>query len=335
MAEMGIILINTGSPDAPTPEAVRSYLAEFLMDPRIVPMNRTIWKFILNMFILPRRSVRSARRYESIWTEEGSPLLVAHDFLANAMQARLGSDGMDVRVRSAMSYGQPNVEMVLRELMDEGVQDVLFVPTYPQSAHSTVGAVSDSVDRAMAATGFEGESRIIRDYHDSELYGKALAQSLLDAGFEVDSDDRVLFSYHSVPLKDLAAGDTYDKTTASTSAAVADILGIPDGRWTSAYQSRFDNHRRWLSPYTGPTLSTWAHEAPGRVFLITPNFAVDCLETLYELVYEIKPAYLDERRAVGTYTGDDDMVIVPCLDKSDGHVDVLVDVVRPWVESRS
>lgn len=298
MAKTGVLLVNTGTPEEPTPQAVKKYLGRFLMDKRIAPMFRPFWWLLLHAHILPRRSVRSAEKYKLIWTPEGSPLKVAHEKLVSGLNAYYGSKQLDVVVRYAMSYSEPSVADALHELAREGAQDVVVLPLYPQSAFSTTGSVSDGVKRAVAKVSWRGDVTVVDGYHDDLCYIRAIAASITHAGFRADSDDRLIFSYHSIPLTDIEQGDTYELQTGATSLAVANELGLDRRRWTVGYQCRFDKGRSWLAPFTRSTLEGWAQsDSDARVFMVCPNFAVDCLETLYDVEYEIKPEYLENRRA--------------------------------------
>ena len=289
----GVLLVNTGTPTVPKPRAVRKYLAKFLMDKRIAPMNRAGWWFVLHLFILPKRGRASAEKYQKIWTDEGSPFTIAHQKLEAGLGAAFEDEGLDVAVRCAMSYSDPSVLDCVRELKGAGCTRLIVLPLYPQSAYSTTGSVSDSVERALKKARWDVPCDFVDNYHDDPTYIRAIAASIEHAGFKVDSDDKVLFSYHSIPLVDIEAGDTYELQTGATSLAVAGELGLDRRSWTISYQSRFDKGRTWLSPFTRPTLERLAQAAePGsRLFMVCPNFSVDCLETLYDVPYELEPLY--------------------------------------------
>ena len=330
----GVLLANTGSPSEPTPTAVRSYLKQFLSDPRIVPMPKLLWSVILNLFVLPSRSKRSAQRYEQIWTPEGSPLAIAYESLVPRLHEYYRDKGLNVVVSAGMSYGSPSIADGLRELREQGCTKVVVLPMYPQSAYSTVGAVQDKLDAALLENPFEGELVFVDNYYGNPTYHKAIAASILEAGFDLQSDDTLLFSYHSIPLKDIEHGDTYHTQTESTCLSVAAELGLEASRWRVAYQSRFDKARSWLSPFIREVLDSLAQTAPGRVFVVCPNFSVDCLETLNEIQLEIRSQYLTAR-AQYHEASDDDFIYVPCLGKSQAHVAVLADVLKPFIESPS
>lgn len=331
----GVLLVNTGTPAAPRPRAVRAYLARFLMDRRIAPMNRVAWWFVLHLFILPKRGRASAEKYASIWTDEGSPFALAHRKLEAGLNAAFRDEGRAAVVRHAMNYSSPTVAEALRGLAEEGCARLVVLPLYPQSAHSTTGSVSDSLARALKKLRWDVPVDFVDNYHDAPTYVRAIAASIRHAGFDPASDDRLLFSYHSIPLADIEAGDTYELQTGASSLQIAGELGLDRNRWTIGYQCRFDKGREWLSPYTRDVLTRWAETGVGRVFFICPNFAVDCLETLYDIDHELKPFYFDQIKQAGRTPGEESFTYVPCLDRSRAHLRVLSDVLRPHIEEGS
>ena len=327
----GVVLVNTGSPQAPTPRAVKAYLSRFLIHPRIAPMNRLVWWFILHLAILPRRSQASAQKYASIWTEKGSPFTVAHESLSRGVQEELTARGHSVSVQLAMSFSAPKLLEAIRHLRTEGCSSIVVLPLYPQSAFSTTGVVQDDLRGALRRTRWKDRCTCIDEYHLNSTYVRAIAASILHAGFDPESDDRLLFSYHSIPLSDIEHGDAYELQTSATSLAVAQELGLSRQAWTVAYQCRFDKNRDWLAPTTADVLDRWAQVGGGRVFVVCPNFAADCLETLYDIDKVLGPAYLQSRRDAGHPTDTSRFVYVPCLGKTRAHVQVLCDVLEPYL----
>lgn len=291
--KVGVIIANTGTPEAPTRKAVKKYLSQFLMDPRICPMPRPVWWTLLHTHILGKRSRASAEKYEKIWTEEGSPLIAITTSLESGLNEYYADRGLPVMVRAGMSYGKPQIKRVVKELKEAGCTELVVLPMYPQSAFSTTGSVSDGVEKAVRRARFKGDVCLIDGYGENATYVRAVAASIRNAGFSEESGDRLLFSFHSIPLKDIEAGDTYELQTGAASLAVAGELGLDRRSWTISYQSRFDKGRTWLSPFTRPTLVRLAQAAePGsRLFMVCPNFAVDCLETLYDIPAELEPVY--------------------------------------------
>ena len=329
---IGILLANTGTPLEPEPRAVRKYLSKFLMDKRIAPMNRFCWWLILHLFILPKRGVASAEKYRAIWTSEGSPFTVAHYKLARSLEDQLQADGFDALVRPAMSYGEPLIRKSLRALKEASCTRIIVLPLYPQSAFSTTGAVCDGIQRALTKEHWQVPFDFIDNYHDHPTYTRAIAASLRHAGFREDSQDKVLFSYHSIPLSNIEAGDTYELQCGASSLQIASDLGLDRLRWTIGYQCRFDKGREWLSPYTSDILERWADVGVARTFFICPGFSVDCLETLYDITYEIEPFYRKKVLEAGHREEEGEFIYVPCLDRSRAHVKVLSEILYPYLE---
>lgn len=342
MPEVGVLLVNTGSPDELTVPAIKNYLERFLMDPRIRPMPRLPWSLILHRRILPTRPAALLEKYRTIWTPEGSPLIAAHRHLAEKLTARFDERCVPAAVRFAMSYSEPSIRSALDELAGAGCARVVVLPLYPQSAFSTTGAVTDAVRKAAKRVKPRIAIDIVENYHDDPCYLKAIARSVVDAGFEPDSTDRLVFSFHSIPLTDIEAGDTYELQIGASCLAIAEELGLDRRRWTIGYQSQFDRDRTWLSPFTRQTLSTWAEQAiEDRLFIVCPNFAADGLETLYDIDGVLRDEYLAQRRAhdphargahapVNAGLADEDaFTYVPCLNDSDTHVAVIEHVLAP------
>lgn len=343
MVKRGIIIANTGTPDAPEPEAVKRYLREFLSDPRICPMNPLVWKIILNTCILPRRSVASARKYQGIWTPEGSPLAVTMASLARKLEAALAASAGAAAdtapmVRSAMSYGSPSLAAALAEFQREGCEEVLLIPLYPQSAFSTTESVLDRTRRTLAELGWNPPLATVHDYGDHPLYQTAIADSIRAAGFDSTAGDRLLFAFHSIPLADIAAGDTYGDQARSTAQTIARCLGLAPEEWGIGFQCRFDKSRRWLGPFTKETLEHLMESPPagGRLFVVAPNFSIDCLETLYDIEVELRDSHRSlagsAEPAGGTQGsqapeagrgGSKAMRYIPCLNDSEAQVRLL------------
>lgn len=291
--KIGVIIANTGTPSAPTKKAVKKYLSQFLMDPRICPMPRPIWWMLLHTHILRKRARASAEKYRAIWTAQGSPMAVTYEALERGLQSYYEQRGMPVLVRCAMSYGKPTFKKAIKSLKEARCTRLVVLPMYPQSAFSTTGSVRDAAERAARRARWKRPMAIVDDYGTNPAYVRAIAASVRNAGFSEERGDRLLFSYHSIPLKDIEAGDTYELQTGASSLAVAGELGLDRRSWTISYQSRFDKGRTWLSPFTRPTLVRLAQaaEPDSRLFMVCPNFAVDCLETLYDVPSELEPVY--------------------------------------------
>lgn len=322
MARQGVVIANTGSPQAATGKAVGKYLKQFLNDPHIRPMNPFFWNIILRSCILPRRSEASAKKYELIWTDEGSPLAVNMLSLERKLEKELNGRGKSAVVRYAMSYGHPSIHEALLDLRCEKCDEVTVIPMYPQSAFSTTSVVKDRLDDALEHQSWHPAVHFVESYHDNGLYIDAITQSLLQAGF-APNEDMLMFAFHSVPMKDIEAGDVYEEQTQETVEKIKDRLGIESGMCKTGYQCRFDKGRAWLQPYACDVLEE-LDEWDGRLFAIAPNFSIDCLETLYDIDHENRGFYESRHRL----SPKSAFVYVPCLNDSDAHVSLLASMVR-------
>jgi ferrochelatase len=300
----GVLLCNLGTPDAPTAPALRRYLAQFLSDPRVVEIPRWLWKPILHGIILRVRPAKSAAKYASIWTPEGSPLRVWTDKQAKLLQGYLGERGHRVTVAAAMRYGQPSVATQLDALRAAGATRVLVLPLYPQYSGTTTASVVDAVsDWALRARTLP-ELRFVNHYHDHPLYIDALARRIGQHWMEHGRPDRLLLSFHGVPQRTLMLGDPYHCECHKTARLLAERLGLRPDQWVITFQSRFGK-APWLQPYTEPTLIELGRSGVGRVDVACPGFVSDCIETLEEIAIEGKQAFLG--------AGGTDFHYIPCL----------------------
>lgn len=286
-----ILLCNLGTPEAPTASALRRYLAEFLGDPRVVEIPRLVWWIILHGIILRVRPAKSARKYASIWTPDGSPLAVWTRKQALMLQGYLGERRCRVIVRYAMSYGQPAIPKVLDELKAAGATRVLVVPLYPQYASSTTASVVDAVGRWALRQRVLPELRFVNRYHDDPGYIEALARSVMDHAMVNGRPDKLVLSFHGVPRRTLELGDPYHCECLKTARLLTDRLDLKPGQVLVTFQSRF-GHAEWLQPYTEPTLVALAREGVHRVDVLCPGFTADCLETLEEIDQEARHAFM-------------------------------------------
>ena len=326
----GIILVNTGSPAAPTPEAVHAYLADFLMDPRLVSMPRPIWRYILHRRILPKRSGASAEKYRIIWEDEGtpagSPLVRAHTATAAGLAERLA--GPDVLVRCAMCYTVPTVRDTLSELRAVGCTRIVYLPLYPQSAYTQVGSCTDVLEHALNALGWNPPVELIADYWDDPMFLDAVVDSIAAAGFD-PARDYLDLSYHAIPLRDVNNGDTYVEYVYRTNRIIAERLGVPEGHWATGFQSVFGRKPQdWTAPLSMKVLSDWGAAGVSNVFLCCPGFAADCLETLYDIPYELEPTYRDAYRCAHPDAPPPSFTYVPCIDPQTVYPDILAHVLR-------
>jgi ferrochelatase len=282
----GVLLVNLGTPDEPTPRAVRRYLREFLWDPRVVEIPRLAWWPILNFFILPLRPRKTARKYASIWTADGSPLRVYTMRQAQLLRGMLGERlKVALPVVAAMRYGKPSIAEGLEELRSRGCERILVIPLYPQYAASTTASVEDALERALRRWRPAPALRVVQEFHDHTAYVKAIAKSVNDYWLKHGRPDRLLMSFHGLPQRSVDRGDPYQAQSLETARLIATELGWNDARTKVTFQSRF-GAQQWLRPYTDETLVALGREGVGRVDVICPGFTSDCLETLEEIAIE-------------------------------------------------
>lgn len=308
-ATTAVVLVNLGTPDAPNSAAVRRYLSEFLHDHRVVDMSRWLWCPLLHFAILPLRSGKVAHKYASVWLPEGSPLAVHTRRLAEAVQRELPQ----LRVLHAMRYGKPSWKQLLRELREQGVQRVIALPLYPQYSTSTTASVGDVLD---AASGLS--TRMVNDYHLDPAWVAAVADSIHRHRAVHGAGEHLLFSFHGLPQRFVAAGDPYPRHCEASAQAIAQALALPDGAWTLSYQSRF-GRERWLEPATADTLTALAARGVRTVDVVAPGFAVDCLETLEEVAMMLAEDFAARGGSLR---------YIPCLNESPAHAQALAGVIR-------
>ena len=290
-AKTAIVYCNLGTPQAPTAPALRRYLAEFLSDPRVVEIPRFLWLMILHGIILRVRPAKSAHKYASIWTTEGSPLKVWTEKQSLALQQLF--DPHKVVVRYAMRYGSPAVPQVLDELKAQGVTRVLVLPAYPQYSGTTTASVFDAVYAWGMRTRNLPELRFINHYHDHPGYIEALAEKIRAHWAQHGRAEQLVMSFHGVPERTLLLGDPYHCECHKTARLLAQSLGLSKDEYKVCFQSRFGK-AKWLEPYTEPTVRELARQGCRSVQIVCPGFVSDCLETLEEIALEVKAAFLEE-----------------------------------------
>ncbi|HET6265585.1 MAG TPA: ferrochelatase [Usitatibacter sp.] len=293
MPAPGVLLVNLGTPDEPTPGAVRRYLRQFLSDPMVVELPRLAWLPILYLFVLTTRPPKTARKYAAIWTRDGSPLRFHTERQAQILKGSLGERLRAlVPVVPAMRYGNPSIPAGLEALREAGCDRVLVLPMYPQYAKSATGSVEQEVARVLKRWRPAPEVRTVADFHDHRAYVKAIAKNVTDYWFKHGRPDKLLMSFHGVPKATIDRGDPYQKQCLESARLIATELGWNDARTVVTFQSRF-GAAAWLQPYTDRTLAALGREGVGRVDVICPGFAADCLETLEEISIEGRKAFLD------------------------------------------
>ncbi|MBA5689698.1 ferrochelatase [Rugamonas apoptosis] len=314
-----VVLVNLGTPDAATRPAVRRYLKEFLSDPRVVEIPRAVWWCILNLIILPFRSGKSAAKYASIWTREGSPLKVYTQQQAQYLQGLLGERGHDVKVVMAMRYGSPSLPEVLGQLQADGCERIAVLPAYPQYSGTTTGSIYDAVFGHYARVRNVPELRFVKHYHDHEGYLGALEQSVLTHWDANGRPDKLVISFHGVPKRTLLLGDPYHCECLKTARLLAARLKLTPEQYVVTFQSRFGK-AEWLQPYTAPTIQQLARDGVRRVDVLCPGFTSDCLETLEEISMEVRHDF--------EAAGGREFHYIPCLNVAPGWIAALADIAE-------
>ncbi|MDH4228890.1 MAG: ferrochelatase [Nitrospirota bacterium] len=316
----GVLLVNLGTPEAPTQEALRTYLAEFLWDRRVVDVFRPLWWLILHLRILRTRPARSAALYQKIWTAEGSPLLVMARSQAAALAQAL-SHGRDqpVPVVVGMRYGTPSIASGLRELVAQGCGNVVALPLFPQYSQATTLSAQDAILAAVKGWTEAPIVKLVHDYHDHPAYIEALAASVREAWQESPPGNLLLMSFHGTPARFRERGDPYAGQCEVTAHLLAQALGLPLEKWRQTYQSRF-GREEWLQPYTDEILDGLARAGTSAVDILCPGFPADCLETLEEIAATAAEHF---QRA-----GGGQLRYIPALGDRPDHIEALAQIIR-------
>ena len=317
--QAAVLLVNLGTPTAPTAAAVRPYLAEFLGDPRVIEYPRWLWWLVLHGIILRVRPKRSAHAYARVWTAQGSPLRTGSEALAAALQAELDRRRPGpVKVALAMRYGEPSVRQQIEKLQREGVRRLLVLPLYPQYSATSTGSVIDAVADTMKALRWPPELRLVNDYHDDPAHIEALAGSIERWWKQHGRGDKLLLSFHGIPERYLRAGDPYFCQCHATARLLRERLGVDADSVLMSFQSRV-GRERWLHPYTDVTVRELAKAGVQRVDVVSPGFAVDCLETLEEIAMQNREFFLQ--------AGGKDLRYIPALNDSPEQVSAMAELV--------
>lgn len=314
--QTAVLLVNLGTPVAPTAKAVRPYLAEFLSDPRVIDYPRWKWWPILHGVILRVRPRRSAHTYARIWDAQGSPLRWRSEALAKALQNELGAN---VRVALAMRYGEPAVAATIERLQREGVRRLLVLPLYPQYSATSTGSVIDAVADAMKSLRWPPELRFVNDYHDDPGHIEALAAGIEGWWARHGRGERLLLSFHGIPERYAHLGDPYAEQCRATARLLRERLRLDESQLLLSFQSRV-GRERWLEPYTDATVRRLAGEGVKRLDVACPGFAVDCLETLEEIAMQNRDFFVA--------AGGDDLRYIPALNDGAGQVRSLAAITR-------
>ncbi|WP_100657793.1 ferrochelatase [Alteromonas flava] len=318
--KIGVLITNLGTPEAPTKQALRPYLKEFLSDPRVVEVPRLIWWFVLNGIILNIRPKRSAHAYSTVWSEQGSPLMVHTKDQCEAISQRCREVyGEDVVVDFAMRYGQPGISQTITRMQAQGVRKLLVLPLYPQYCASTTGSTFDAIADCFKQSRWLPDFRFISHYHDDTRYIAALADKIKAHWQEHGRADKLIMSYHGIPKRYLLNGDPYHCECHKTSRLIAAHLGLEKSEYMTTFQSRF-GREEWLKPYTDHTLQDLPSEGVKSVQVVCPGFSSDCLETIEEIGVENRDYFLE--------AGGERYEYIAALNSDPGHIDVLFSMIQ-------
>lgn len=326
----GVLLTNLGSPDAPNTSAVRKYLRQFLSDPRVVEIPRIIWLIILHGIILRVRPKKSAKLYKSVWTEQGAPLIVTSKAQQVKVAAQLAQEyGDNVIVDVAMRYGEPSIPSVLQKFQQQGVNNLVVLPLYPQYAGPTTASTFDAISNELQQWRYVPSLHFINSYHNNSHYINALANSVSEHLDKYGKPDKLVLSYHGMPELFYQWGDPYyDFCQITTNLLKQELLSrsmsLPDECFVMTFQSRFGK-ATWLQPYTDETLESLAKSGHKHIAIISPAFSADCLETLEELEGENREIFME--------AGGEQYHYIAALNDRDDHIEALVNILKPTLNS--
>ncbi len=317
---IGILITNLGTPAAPTTGAIRKYLAEFLWDPRVVEIPRPIWWFILHCIVLRTRPKIKAEDYKKIWTDEGSPLLVIGNQQRDALQAVLSKKSeQSIIVELAMRYGQPSIASVLEKFKQKNIRKILVFPLYPQYSASTTASTFDALANELMLQRWMPEIRMINGYASDEGYISACAEQIQQHWKNHTKSQKLIFSFHGLPKRNLELGDPYHCECHQTARLVAEKLRLNEDEWKLTFQSRF-GRAEWLQPYTIKTMELLPNEGVKTIDVFCPGFSADCIETLEEINMENRRVFLEHGGEAFNY--------IPALNAEPSHINALFKIIQ-------
>lgn len=316
---IGVLLSNLGTPDKPQRKELRAYLKEFLSDPRVIETPKLIWQVILNGIILNTRPQKSAKNYQKVWTDEGSPLLVILNKQKKLTQDLLGKENLELEFVVGMRYGNPSIEKGLEELREKNCNKIIVLPMYPHYCAATTGSTFDAVTNTMQKWRWVPSLRFISTYHDHPDYIKALANSIQKHWDKHGKPDKILFSYHGIPKKYFTKGDPYHCLCSKTTRLVREQMGLSEESAMTTFQSRF-GPQEWLQPYTDKTVEKLAKDKVEHLQIVAPGFSADCLETIEELD--------GENREIFEEHGGKKFSYIPCLNDQSDHINLIGALIK-------
>lgn len=316
--KIGILVTNLGTPDNPDKKSLKRYLKEFLSDSRVVDYNPVLWKVILYGIILNIRPKRSAKLYKSIWTEQGSPLLVNMKEIVQKLEA-IHKKNNNLHFELGMRYGNPSIENALEGFKEKKISKILVLPLYPQAGSPTNSSTYDEVSRVFSKWPWVPSLRFINGYHDRNDYISALSESINSVTSNCTDIEKIIFSFHGMPVRYLNEGDPYYCFCHKTARLVAEELELNQSQYTLAFQSRF-GREEWLQPYIDEEIIKNAKGGVKKLHVISPGFSVDCLETLEEIQIQYNDLF--------KRNGGDQLVYIPCLNSGDAHIKVIGNIIN-------
>ena len=324
----GVVLVNLGTPDAPTASAVRRYLAEFLSDPRVVEIPKLVWMLILHGIILRIRPAKSAALYEQVWTDKGSPLMEITrqqtEKLASYLKDNAGEleSEQDISVEFCMRYGNPSVSETLKRMHSEGVDKMVVLPIYPQYAAPTTGSVFDAIAKELTSWRYLPSLHFINTYHQHPDFIHALVESIKRDFANNGQPQKLVLSYHGMPERNLHLGDPYYCFCMQTTKLVVEQLGLNEDQYIATFQSRFGK-AKWLTPYTDATMESLPGQDIKDIAVVCPAFSADCLETLEEIA--------EENRLIFEEAGGQQYRYIPALNDDELHIKMMANLVKPYL----
>ena len=316
---IGVLITNLGTPDAPEKKELKIYLNQFLSDPRVIEIPRILWQILLKLVILQIRPSRSAKSYRKIWTDNGSPLLDIADRQLKKIEFAFLNSNQNIVFELGMRYGNPSIPDALSKLQKQKVRRLLVLPMYPQYCAATTGSTFDEVTKVLQKWRWIPEMRFINQYFEEKNYIDALSNSIKTFWKKTPKPQKIIFSYHGIPKRYLTNGDPYHCFCLKTTRLVKEQMGLSDDEIMTTFQSRF-GREEWLKPYTSETLKELPKQGIKNIHIISPGFSSDCLETLEELEEENKEYFID--------SGGESYNYIPCLNDNKDHIYLLVNLIK-------
>ena len=315
-SKIGVLITNLGTPDHPNKKSLKKYLREFLSDMRVVDYNRILWYTILYGIILNIRPKKSAKLYEKIWTERGSPLMAHMTDILKKIRSRIGKD--NIQVELGMRYGNPSLESALEKFKKNNVMKLLVIPLYPQAGSPTSSSTFDGIANVFSRWSWLPNIRFVNGYHDRKDYIDAITDSIRNKVPDLKNLEMLIFSFHGMPFRYLKEGDPYYCFCHKTARLITENLDIDEDKHSLAFQSRF-GREEWLQPYIDEEIIKYAKSGVRTLHIVSPGFSVDCLETLEEIQIQYSNLFKEN--------GGDKLVYIPCLNSNNDQINMLESMV--------